>query len=360
MNRNLFYRAFPPPNFLKMPAVGLDISDESIHFAELKEVKGGFIVSNFGKKDIPKNVIKSGEIKKTGELIKILTSIRSEFGSNFVNVSLPEQHAYLFKLRIPDMKQSEIRSSVELQLEDNVPISAHEAVFDYDIIKDSEKKGEQIEIELSVLPKNIIDNYLNILKMAGLTPLSFEIEAQSIARAVVPENDLRTFMVIDFGKTRTGISIVSNSATRFTSTVDIGGAALTKAIEKTLKIKTDEAEIIKKEKGIVGREENEELFLTMMSIVGVLRDEINKHSIYWHTHKDQYGRKRPKIEKVILCGGDANLSGLPEYLSTGLKMPVERANVMVNINSFDKYIPDINFSESLHYATVMGLALRRL
>jgi len=140
--------------------------------------------------------------------------------------------------------------------------------------------------------------------------------------------------------------------------VDIGGRALTKAIEKILNIKTEEAESIKKEKGIIAREENEELFLTMMSIIGVLKDEINKHSIYWHTHKDQYGRKRPKIEKVILCGGDANLTGLPEYLSTGLKTPVERANVMVNVNSFDKYIPEINFNESLHYATVIGLALR--
>jgi len=183
MNRNLLHRIFPPPKFLKMPAIGLDISDESIHFVELKESKGGFTISNFGKKDIPKNVIESGEIKKTGELVKILTSLKDEFNLNFVNVSLPEQHAYLFKLRIPDMKRSEIRNSVELQLEDNVPISAREAVFDYDIIKDSNKKDEQIEIELSVLPKSIIDNYLNILKMSGLTPLSFEIEAQSIARS---------------------------------------------------------------------------------------------------------------------------------------------------------------------------------
>jgi len=355
MNRSFFHRVFPPPKFLKMPAGGIDISDSSIHFAELKEGKSGLVVSGFGEKEIKKGIIEGGEIKNIKELTRILSSMKEEFGLSFVNVSLPEQRAYLFKLRVPELGYGNIRSSVELQIEDNVPISAKDAVFDYDIIKEDDG---QIDIELSVFPKSIVDGYLDVIKDSGLIPLSFEIEAQAIARSVVPYGDNGTFMVIDFGKTRSGISIVSNGTTRFTSTVDIGGNSLTKAIEKTLKIKTNEAETIKREKGVMSREENEELFLTMMSIVGVLKDEINKHYVYWHTHKDQYGRKRPKIEKVILCGGDANLSGLPEYLSTGLNVPVDRANVMVNVNSFDMYIPEINFNESLQYATAIGLALR--
>lgn len=356
MQRSLFYKVFPPPKFLKMPAVGLDISDNSIHFAELKEGKGGFVVGAFGEREIKKGVIEGGEIKNINELTRILSSLKEEFDLSFVNMSLPEQRAYLFKLRIPEMNYGDIRSNVELQIEDNVPISANEAIFDYDIIK--EGNDGQIDIELSVLPRSIVDEYLNVLEDSGLYPLSFEIEAQAIARSVVPSGDKGTFMIVDFGKTRSGISIVSNEITRFTSTVDIGGNSLTKAIEKTLKIKTDEAETVKREKGVMSREENEELFLTMMSIVSVLKDEINKHYVYWHTHKDQYGRKRHKIEKIILCGGDANLSGLPEYLSTSLNVPVERANVMVNVNSFDRYIPDIDFNESLHYSTAIGLALR--
>jgi type IV pilus assembly protein PilM len=357
MHRSLFYKAFPPPIFLKMPAFGLDISDGSVHFVELKDSKDGLVVSNFGEKKIPSGIVESGEIKDANKLTEILSSIKDKVGTSFVNLSLPEQHAYLFKLRIANMKRNEVRSNVELQLEENVPISAREAVFDYDILKDME--DGQTDIELSVLPKSVVENYLSVLKNSGFTPASFEIEAQAIARSVVPDGDKGTFMVVDFGKTRSGISIVSNGITRFTSTVEIGGSSLTKVIEKTLKIKTKEAEEIKKEKGIVPREENEELFLTMMSIVGVLKDEINKHYIYWLTHKDHYGKKRPKVEKIILCGGDANLSGLTEYLSTGIDTHVELANVMINVNSFDKYIPDIKFSESLQYSTAIGLALRQ-
>jgi len=357
MQKSVFFRLFPPPKIIKMPAVGLDISDESIHFVELKEVKDGFVISNFGRRDIPRDVIKSGKINNGRELVKILASVKDEISSTFVNVSLPEQSAYLFKLRIPKMKTSEIRGNIDIRLEDNVPISARDAVFDYDVIRWGDKKDPTTDAEISVLPRIVVENYLTVLGDAGLTPLLLEIEAQAIARSVIPKGDDGTFMIMDFGKTRTGLSIVSNGITRFTSTVDIGGFALTMAIEKALKVKPEEAERLKRENGVVKRDENEELFLTMMSIIGVLREEISKHYIYWHTHEDQYGRKRPKIEKIFLCGGDANLEGLTGYLSAGLGVGVELSNVMVNVNSFEKYIPKINFNDSLHYATAIGLAL---
>ena len=100
------------------------------------------------------------------------------------------------------------------------------------------------------------------------------------------------------------------------------------------------------------------MFLTLMSTVSILKDEINKHYVYWNTHLDQDGEKRPKIEKVLLCGGDSNLAGFTDYLLSGLKTEIELANAMVNVNTFNHYIPEIEFSDSLSYATAIGLALR--
>jgi len=62
----------------------------------------------------------------------------------------------------------------------------------------------------------------------------------------------------------------------------------------------------------------------------------------------------------LLCGGDANLIGFPEYLSYELKLPVEIGNPWINILSFEKRIPEIELRESLSYAIALGLALRAL
>jgi Tfp pilus assembly PilM family ATPase len=88
-----------------------------------------------------------------------------------------------------------------------------------------------------------------------------------------------------------------------------------------------------------------------------LRDEINRHFVYWHTHEDEDGIKNPPIKKILLCGGDSNLVGLPDYLSVTMKTEVEMANVWCNILNTEEYIPSIDFKDALSFAASLGLAL---
>ncbi|MDO8604260.1 MAG: pilus assembly protein PilM [bacterium] len=356
MKRSKFYRFFPPPQFLQMPAVGLDISDVSMRFAELVEKRKGFVLGRFGERAIPRGVIEGGEVKKPTELRAIFADIKKAYNLEFVSVSLPEEKAYLFDLRLPVMKYSDIRGSIDLALEEHVPLKADEAIFDYDIVKEDESS---ITVSVSVVARSLVDGYLEAFSGSGITPLAFEVEAHSIARSIVPAGDKNTFMTVDFGRTRTGIAIVTEGAVQFTSTVLVGGGSLTDIIAKKLKVSYDEAEKMKHDKGISGNSTNDDISLGLMSMISILRDEISKHQTYWQEHPDDYGKKRAPIQKIYLCGGDSNLSGFSGYLASGLTVPVELANTMVNINTLDEYIPEISFNDSLRYATAFGLALRR-
>lgn len=341
-----------------MPSVGFDISDQSIRFVELIETRKGLVIGKYGYRAIPVGVIEGGEIIKNEELRKILSSMHEEFKIDFANVSLPEQQAYLLNINIPLMKRSEIRGSLELQLEEYVPISMGDATFDYDIVDGFHKEKDHLDLSLAAVPRKVAEGYAGVFEKTGITPIAFEVEAQAVARAIIPEGDMGTYMVMDFGKTRTGISIISEGTVVFTSTINVGGLVLTKAVEKQFGVNTEEAERIKKEQGFVRNKDTQEMFLTLMSTISILKDEINKHYVYWNTHLDQDGKKRPKVDKVLLCGGDSNLVGFTDYLASGLKAEIELANAMANVNTFDRYIPEIEFSDSLSYATAIGLALR--
>jgi len=87
-----------------------------------------------------------------------------------------------------------------------------------------------------------------------------------------------------------------------------------------------------------------------------LRDELNKQYEYWKTH-DTYGAKNYEINRIILCGGDANLTGLSDYLEASMKIKVSHANAWMNITEMKTSVPNMSFEESLSYATVLGLAL---
>lgn len=357
IKEDLLLRFFPPPKFLEMPAAGLDLSDRSVKFAELVRRADGLALGRWGEREIPAGVIQAGQIKKPDELKKVLTALASQTGLNYLNVSLPEEKAYLVTMKMPPTPRRHLSESIELELEEHVPIPASQVVFDYEII---EETAEGPRLIVSVFPRDLAEEYAQAVLAAGFLPLSFEIEAQALARSVIPSGDRGTFMIVDFGSTRISFVIVSAGLVLFSSTVAIGGQDINEAVREKLGVSPEMAREIKEKRGLSRSSENRELFAAVGQLVSVLRDELAKHYLYWNTHPGDDGIRRDKIEKVFLCGGDANIPGLTEYLSAGAEVPISLANPWVNIiASFDEAIPALPFNHSLRYDTALGLALRR-
>ena len=350
----LFLRFFPLPKILAEPFFGLDISDESLKFVELITTKNGIRMGRYGERSIPPGVIESGKIINSKKMEDILSTLRREEGVKAVRVSLPEEQVYLFALKLEKLGLKNVREGIELALEDHVPILAQDAIFDYEVVN---KNTQNLEVQVTVIPKNIIENYLLIFKHSQIIVKSFELEAQAVSRAVIRKNDMDTYMIVDFGKKRTGIFIVSKGIVVFTFTLDLGGVMLTNMIQKNFNISFEEAEKMKQKYGLERNTDNKEIFAVLLNSVSVLRDEIVKHFFYWHTHKDEEGKNNPPIKKIIFCGGDSNLTGLADYISISMKTTVEMGNVWANIQNTGNYIPEISFRQSLAFSTAIGLAL---
>lgn len=350
---------FPPPRFLAMRGVGLDISDSSVKFAGLAERPYGKVLASYAERPIPEGAVVNGEIADPDRLGRVLSLMRRDFGLEFVRVSLPEEKAYIFQTKIPRGATGDAaRSVIEFSLEENVPITPDESVFDYEVLRGGEDNHDHDDVSVSVYPRSIVEAYAGTLRRSGLTPLSFETEAHAVARSVIPRGDLGTYLIIDIGRKRTGLAIVSRGSLAFSSTLEVGGDAFSVAIEKYDGGSGADTERVKTERGLLRRRGDQELYASLMASASAIRDEINRHYIYWQGRKGPDGTSSPRIEKMILCGGNANLAGLPEYLSASLRVPAARANVWVNTASFDDDIPDIDCHHALSYATAVGLALR--
>ncbi|MBI5045543.1 MAG: type IV pilus assembly protein PilM [Candidatus Niyogibacteria bacterium] len=357
-----FYRLFPPPKYLSVPSVGLDLSDRSFKYIALSKAHHGVRIEKYGKVSTPPGIIESGIIKKRKELVDLLASNSLHLNIEYAAISLPEEKAFLYVTELPLMDKDKIRDAVEVQLEEHVPLPPHEVVFDFEVLPVNDAKNGPIDVSVAAYPKSIIDEYRDVLEEAGITPVSFEIEAQSIVRAVIPQGSGGAVLIIDFGKTRTSFFIVSSGQLRFTTTINVGGEAIDRAISKNFKVDISKAEGIKKEQGnIFNMAPDSDVYTAIMPIASVIKDEAEKSLDFWETHAEHlHDNSRIKIEKIILCGGDANLYGLPEYLSRSLKVKTELANVWVNVVSLEDYIPEISFRESLGYATAIGLGLKIL
>lgn len=358
-NKKFFLDTLPPPEYLMMPALCLDISDRSVKYIELQKKNGIIFVRQFGLFVLQEGIIEKGEIKQKDKLVEFLKSAKKKLRREYIIASLPEEKVFLSKIKFPIMDEDKIREALTFQIEEYVPLSADEAIFDYEIIRKTQHKNDDhLHLNLAVFPKLFVENYRDAFVESGFTPMAFEMETQAFARAIVPKEETDNVMVVDFGRTRTTFAIVSEGKAQFAVTVATAGDEIEKAIVNNLGVEKSQVEKIKREKGFIKKKSGEKLFESIKPILLTIKDEAAKHINYWLSHYEG-DQDKAKISKILLCGGESTLVGLAEFLSYELKMKVELGNPWVNVASFDDYIPEIEAKDSLAYATVIGLALRQ-
>jgi type IV pilus assembly protein PilM len=344
---------------MALPCAGVDISDTSLKFVALSgHTPGAYRLASWGDIDIPSGVVQRGEVLDAPKLSAVLREFKARSSLTYVRVSLPEERAYLFETRIKkNLSLEEVRNVLEFKLEENVPIPSRDVFFDYEIIQ-NDPDDRFVSVVVAAYARETIQLYYDACVAAGLFPLAFEVEAQAMARAVIPATSTGATMLVDFGKTRTGIGIVFQGVLFYTSTIDIGGAQLSALLRRELgDIPEAELTQIKNNRGLIRELDSSSVRDALLSVVSVIRDEIAARMQYWHRSSENHAKRR--ISTVLLCGGSANLKGLPEYLSTTLGVPCDLVNVWENTFSLETNVPPIDRRHSYGYATALGLALPR-
>jgi len=359
-SRPTFLTFFPTPDFLSMRTLGFDISDNSIKLVEFIKDRGQMVLGFYASSDIPAGTIQSGQIMNYTGLQKVITELQRRHKFVFVDASLPEERAYLYTTTIESGASVAMRENIEFHLEENIPLAKTEAVFDFKVYKTYTKDGKTYhDAIVSVVNRSVSESYVELLKRSGLRPLSLSIEAEAIANAVVPKEDKGTYLVLDLGKTRTGVSVVSEGVIRLTSTAEIGGSQLSSLIAKRLRVSQDEAEVLKREHGLLGMSDRAKEVSDVLKegLVSIVR-EIDGQLRYWHSQTDGKGTHARRVNAILLCGGGALMKGIEAHLKRNLLVDVELANAWINVPLPKDYVPGISFEESLSYAAAIGLALQ--
>lgn len=353
-------RILPPPVYITMPCVGVDISDTSLKYVSFQpSTRQGADrkLEQWGDIPIPNGIVQRGQVNEPSQLVSVLKEFKSQTKAEFIRVSLPEERAYLFETEIKrNTPLKEVRGLLEFRLEENVPIPSKDVFFDYAILPD-ESESRTIQVVVAAYAKETIQKYYDACIEAGLRPVSFEVEAQAMARSVIPENASGATMLVDFGKTRTGIGIVYKGILLYTSTIDIGGDQLSQVLRKVLGSDVSESELtkLKNTEGLIRGVDSSEVSNTLISTVSVIKDELATRMQYWHLRTGNSGERR--ITSIMMCGGSVNMKGLPAYLTESLGVPCVRGNVWENTFSLDNKVPPIDLRHSYGYATAIGLAL---
>ena len=362
--------------------IGLDISDTSLKIVQLKKNKNKLAIQALGRVDLPVDTMLNGEIKNKKNFVNALTKLlnKPRFGSlttNEVSACLPDAKTFI-KLISIEKSPNEITDVIETEMQKHIPLSLKDMYYDWQII---EETRENAWVLVGAAPKKIVDLYINTLKSVNLSPVAMEIESVAICRALLREEmpkyegQKNNYCIIDIGASRTGIIIYRQNTIVISLSIPISGQAITDKIASSLEITKEQAE---KAKIICGFDKSKAHGIINNLLSEMAKKLINRIKQTLEFYEDHYPNQG-NIEKIILCGGGANIKNLDNLIEEALKIPVENGDIFVNLQEKDKKIKD-NLKEThylkkdkkiktnksltkeqktnLSYATAIGLALR--
>lgn len=316
MGFNFISRHFPPPKFLKPSHIGISFSDSNI---KVMMFNGHLPKPELKSLIIPleKGTIVDGSIVNAEEVTKKLSSIRSQFSVPFVFFTIPDELTYIFSVTIPIGKGGDATESVAFTIEENVPLSLADTVFDFvptQIVRNESEYMASMVVVACV--RKDVEKFSQAINNSGFEVVGCIHESQAIVNSVIPQKSTGLSCVVHSRESRIGIYLVKGSTVQFSTIRSIS-------------------------EGDYGRQ-----FL----------DEYEKFLEY----STKYGIKNDgAIETVLVCGDFEYAKKTVEAIvdsNISIKN-AKLANVWSNVLSIEKDAPSITYEDSLSLAGPIGAVL---
>ena len=267
--------------------LGIDIGTKSIKLIELAKSGETWSLKSSGAVGFvgvsPDKAQTDDDLNNISEILKKIIK-QTGVSSKDVNLSLPEALVFTRVIKFPLLSDEEVSAAVKWEAEQYIPIPANEAVIQY-LILDRNETTSQTSVLLVAAPKAVVEKYVKVMRMAGLTPVSAESELTAIARCLSPENGVS--LLLDLGTSATDMAIVKNKKIVFTRSIPVASDAFTRAVSQGLGIDEKQAEEYKKTYGLSTDQLEGKVKSALDPILKMVIDEVKKPFISMNLKKKE-------------------------------------------------------------------------
>lgn len=342
--------------------VGVQITDELIRFVGLGVRETGLHVYLYGEEVLSAGAVVDGVIVNSGLVGYALANLRKKYDLHQVHVALPEEQSFTFHSYITwtddsNELQSMIEDHIVSYLKLHSKLAIDDLVCEYEIVS---QEDAVYEIAVWVMPRKIVELYVEVFESAGLDPVTLEIGSRLVTEMAHSSNEDESSVIVDFGASKTHITIESGGTPIHSTTLGVGEQYLTPAIEAFLGVSSYEASRIKEKYGLLRSHKEPALLSELMQELSPIRDYIDRYYINWHTKPYKTKKERNPIMKIIVHGEGAQIAGFRDHLANATRIPAEYLNVWNKVMLPEDRVPELSFDDSLRYATAVSAALHAM
>lgn len=166
-----------------MLAIGLNLSSSVINIVELTKSRKNLVIGKVVRAEVPSDSIIKGEIQKPDILAGSLKEIWRKYriSDRKVYIGIANQKVIAKEIKIPVLNDAEIKSSIQYQISDFIPIPKNNITYDYYVV---EKGEDHSRLMLVGAMKSMIDDVVYSFKNAGLLAQAIDLNCFALYRTV--------------------------------------------------------------------------------------------------------------------------------------------------------------------------------
>ncbi|MBD3420344.1 MAG: type IV pilus assembly protein PilM [Chitinivibrionales bacterium] len=341
-------------------SVGLDIGNHSLKLVKIRHLKDGYFLEATGIKELAPGTIEGSEIKDREALIEAITTLINQCDPSIVEVVISMSgHGIIsdkctFKIE-PGENAEEL---ILWEAGQRSPFDVDDITLDYRILNRNPDTNEA-EVMLVAAKNQIMQNFIDLLYEAGCKPAVVDVDAFAINNCYSLESQGQpgagVVMLLNIGHDLTNVTFVKDGLYHSTRDISTAGDFFSKTIQRNLGVSAQEAFAIIKGNA----DESMDKSVIQQSIEYAAEELSSGIDLAFSYFKSS--EKNDVIDKIVLCGGGAYITGLAEFLEHRHETAVRISNPLTHL----QYDPDLFGSVdpqkiSALLCVAIGLALRKV
>ncbi|MEA1947925.1 MAG: type IV pilus assembly protein PilM [Thermodesulfobacteriota bacterium] len=343
----------------KTHLIGLDIGSSTIKIAEIVDKKTSHIFKSFHTINIEPGIIEEGTVKDPETVSESIRKIYKEakLKEKNVAISIGGYSVIVKKINVLNMTEEELQGTIHFEAEQYIPFDIGDVNLDFQILGESEHNPNQMSVLLVAAKKEMVNEYINLVRMTGLNVCIIDVDAFALQNIFEfnydPGNE--NIALIDIGASKTSLNILKDNTSVFMRDVSLGCGQINEKIASLVECSSAEAEEIKLggQSDIISPEDRNGI---VSSVVTEWCTEIKRALDFFYSTFPE-----DQITKIILSGGGANIKEFRQLLAVETSADIEIINPFQNF-SIDSDRFDSSYLKQIapQAAICMGLALRKI
>ncbi|MCI4625300.1 MAG: pilus assembly protein PilM [Candidatus Magnetoovum sp. WYHC-5] len=353
-------------NFGAKSLIGLDIGSGYLKVAQLKDVKGKYMLELFDMLALQPSVISDEAIVEQEKLVEAIKELmkKSQIKIKDVAISLSGHSSVIIKKinlelnksELDNMSEDDIIKSIRSSAEQYIPFGIEDVNIDYQILKPRNETGE-VEALLVAVRKEMIDEYVNIVKESGLNPVIVDVDAFTLENMYEINYEIEedsNIALIDIGANSTKLNLLKDGVSAFTRDSARGSKLQTDALMNTFQIPFETAEKLKRSEAVEGISP-EQVETVIFDASEDIVNEINRSLEFFNEASGI-----DNLDELVIAGGGALVKGFPELLADRTGLNVSVVNPFKKIAISKKLDERFIKSVAAMAGVAVGLAIRRI